>query len=73
MATKSRISVLYYIYKVYDTQGKRVYKSRPSPENPQSGLPDAFSVEESKLLDAGRDDPPFNKIVILAMTTKPVY
>ena len=50
-----------YLQEVYDTQGKRVYKSRPSPENPQSGLPDAFPVEESKLLDAGRDDPPFNK------------
>ena len=50
-----------YLQEVYDTQGKRVYKSRPSPENPQSGLPDAFSIEGTKLLDAGRDDPPFNK------------
>lgn len=50
-----------YLQEVYDTQGNRVYKSRPSPENPQSGLPDAFPVEDTKLLDAGRDDPPFNK------------
>lgn len=50
-----------YLQEVYDTQGKRVYKSRPSPENPQSGLPDAFPIEDTKLLDAGRDDPPFNK------------
>tara|TARA_Y100000768_G_scaffold387825_1_gene380482 strand:+ start:1574 stop:2143 length:570 start_codon:yes stop_codon:yes gene_type:complete len=54
------ICPILYLQEVYDTQGKRVYKFKPSPENPQSGLPDAFPIENTKLLDAGRDDPPFN-------------
>lgn len=62
----------------YDTQGKPVYKFRPSPTDLQGGLPPVLSygtdsqaiplsVQESiqeppetKLIDAGRDDGPYN-------------
>tara|TARA_A100001011_G_C13825924_1_gene640862 strand:+ start:8 stop:634 length:627 start_codon:yes stop_codon:yes gene_type:complete len=50
----------------YDTQGKPVYKIRPSPLDPQGGLPPTLPLGEqpakkSLLLDAGRNDPPYNE------------
>jgi hypothetical protein len=50
----------------YDTQGKPVYKIRPSPTDLQGGLPPSLPLGEqpaqkSKLIDAGRNDPPYNK------------
>lgn len=50
----------------YDTQGKPVYKVRKSPYNLQGGLEDHIvggtpSPMQSKLYDAGRDDPPYNQ------------
>lgn len=50
----------------YDTQGKPVYKIRPSPTDPQGGLPPTLPLGEqpaqkSLLLDAGRNDAPYNK------------
>ena len=50
-----------YLQEVYNTQGERIYKARPSPENMQGGLPDTHPEDENMLLDAGRDDPPYNK------------
>lgn len=55
-----------YLQEVYNTQGERIYKARPSPENMQGGLPDVHPDYETKLLDAGRDDPPYNKNVFPA-------
>jgi hypothetical protein len=71
-----------FLQQAYDTQGKPVYKFRPSPLDVQGGLPPVLtygtdshaiplSVQESvpefrqeapetKLLDAGRDDDPYN-------------
>ena len=61
-----------YVQEAYDTQGKTVYKARPSPTNMQGGLPDLVVTntkqeyrmpndsDESKLLDAGQDDQPYN-------------
>ena len=52
-----------YVQEVYDTQGKRVYKARPSPTDLQGGLPDYTLNQDgqSQLLDASHDDPPYNK------------
>jgi len=48
----------------YDTQGDPVYKARPGPDNIQGGLQDALPgrvmADQSKLIDAGRNDPPYN-------------
>lgn len=58
----------------YDAQGKPVYKFRPSPTDLQGGLPpvltygtDAHAIPlslqeapQTKLIDAGRDDSPYN-------------
>jgi hypothetical protein len=55
----------------YNAQNEEVYSVRPSLQDPQGGLPNepAFDVglkndveaPFEKLLDAGRDDPPYNK------------
>jgi hypothetical protein len=52
----------------YDAQGNSVYKNRPSPTDPQGGLPlisglniSGNSTNRSKLLDAGRNNPPYNQ------------
>ncbi len=55
-----------YLQHSYDTQGKPVYKIRPSLDDPQGGLPPSLPLGEqtapkSLLLDAGRNDPPYNK------------
>ena len=53
-----------FVQETYDAQGKAVYKARPSPINLQGGLQD-YRVGEipqvTKLLDASRDDSPYNK------------
>jgi hypothetical protein len=50
----------------YDTQGKPVYKIRPSPTNLQGGLPNTVPLGKkeqpvTKLMDASRSDSPYNK------------
>ena len=59
----------------YDTQGKPIYKIRPSPTDLQGGLPPVLTYgvdgealplslqepEITKLIDASRNDPPYNK------------
>jgi hypothetical protein len=50
-----------YVQEVYDTQGKRVFKARPSPTDLQGGLPDyPLQSDPDKLLDASHDDHPYN-------------
>lgn len=55
-----------YLQNTYDAQGKRVYKMRPSASDPQGGLPPSTNpaipnpVPLTKLIDAGRDDHPYN-------------
>jgi hypothetical protein len=45
----------------YDAQGNPVYKVRPSPTDPQGGLPPYSSAPSPTLLtDSGRNDPPYN-------------
>ena len=58
-----------YLQKAYDSQNKEVLKVRPSPIDMRGGAPDLLPREpgrpvppkDSKLLDAGRDDPPYNQ------------
>ena len=59
-----------YLQHAYDAQGRPVYKARPGPTNTMPGAPDLFPrsvpmgqppVPVSKLIDAARDDPPYNK------------
>jgi len=75
-----------YLQETYDTQGNRVYKSRPSVSDPQAGLPPSAaapigiasqvppimesSLEQvgdpaypnpTPLVDATRNDPPYNQ------------
>lgn len=57
----------------YDTQGKAIYKVRPSPTDLQGGLPPTLPYKNAqvplgekempvtKLYDASRDDPPYNE------------
>ena len=54
-----------YVQNTYDAQGNRVYKVRPSATNLQGGLPPTNNVPPpvkfTKLVDAGRDDKPYNQ------------
>ena len=58
-----------YLQQSYDAQGNAVYKARPSPTNLQGGLQDVQMMPSGqivtdpvqKLIDAGRNDPPYNK------------
>lgn len=62
-----------YVQESYDAQGNQVYKARPSPTQPQGGLPDLMPADAdlqptnkilppfTKLTDASRGNPPFNK------------
>jgi hypothetical protein len=59
-----------YLQHTYDTQGNSVYKIRPSVSEPQSGLPPSIAstktpspseVPVTLLIDATRDDKPYNK------------
>ena len=55
-----------YLQESYDAQGNPELKARPSPLNMQGGLQNqninAGPIQdESLLLDAGRNDPPYNE------------
>jgi hypothetical protein len=59
-----------FLQHAYDAQGRPVYKVRPSPTDLKGGAPDLFPrstppthspIPTSKLLDAARDDPPYNQ------------
>tara|TARA_A100001035_G_C27649725_1_gene438615 strand:- start:9 stop:644 length:636 start_codon:yes stop_codon:yes gene_type:complete len=57
-----------YLQKTYDTQGTSVYKIRPDPNDPEGGLPSTINTapvdkrlpQQTELIDAGRNDKPFN-------------
>lgn len=54
-----------YVQNSYDAQGNRVYKLRPSVTEPQGGLPPTTPVPPplryTPLIDATRNDPPYNQ------------
>lgn len=54
-----------YLQRSYDTQGNSSYKVRPCVSEPQGGLPPVSSrvnpSQQSLLVDATHNDPPFNK------------
>jgi hypothetical protein len=62
-----------YVQESYDAQGNQVYKARPSPTDLQGGLPDLMPADAdlrptdkilppfTKLTDATRNNPPFNR------------
>jgi hypothetical protein len=54
-----------YLQNTYDAQGNPVYKVRPSVTDLQGGLPPTTPVplplKFTQLVDAGRDDPPYNQ------------
>ena len=49
-----------YVQNTYDVQGERVYKIRPSVTDLQGGLPPSIT-KPTLLVDATRNDPPYNK------------
>tara|TARA_B110000305_G_C19231521_1_gene535441 strand:+ start:102 stop:725 length:624 start_codon:yes stop_codon:yes gene_type:complete len=57
-----------YLQKSFDTQGTSVYKIRPDPKDPEGGLPSTIQTipidkkipKQTELIDAGRNDKPFN-------------
>ena len=54
-----------YLQQTYNTQGQRGYRILPDPLDPQAGLPSnvegGVAIEPvTKLLNADRDDPPYN-------------
>ena len=50
-----------YMQQSYDAQGEAVYKVRPSVSEPQGGLNPLSSINKTKLIDASRNDPPYNQ------------
>ena len=55
-----------YLQHSYNAQGGSEYRARPSPLDPQGGLPSSVPAGEqavpmTKLMDAGRNDPPYNQ------------
>jgi hypothetical protein len=58
-----------YLQQTYDSQGNEVYKIRPSVSEPQGGLPPSITMgtpgipaypNQQLLVDATRNDPPYN-------------
>ena len=49
-----------YLQQSYDTQGNAVYKIRPSVTDLQGGLPPSAVPNPTLLVDATRNDPPYN-------------
>tara|TARA_Y100001970_G_scaffold288564_1_gene416238 strand:- start:7244 stop:7849 length:606 start_codon:yes stop_codon:yes gene_type:complete len=55
-----------FLQESYDTQGNQVYQIRPDPLNLEGGLNSQLPLgtnpaDSTKLIDAGRNDPPYNK------------
>lgn len=52
-----------YVQESTNAQGDIIYQNRLSPYNTNNGLPTKYVKTEpvTKLVDAGRDDPPFNQ------------
>jgi len=72
-----------FMQKTYDAQGNEVFKVRPSASDPQAGLPPGIdSLETAQvqtnpnpmlLLDAGRDDAPYNEGGVPAYDPSSMY
>ena len=52
-----------FLQQTYDAQGNPVYKSRPGVSEQQGGLPPSYPLPPNPtlLVDATRNDPPYNK------------
>jgi hypothetical protein len=52
-----------YLQQTYDAQGEAVYKVRPGVTEQQGGLPPSYPLppNPTALVDATRNDPPYNK------------
>jgi len=54
-----------FLQQTYDAQGEAVYKARPSVSEQQGGLNPIASLgasgNKTKLIDASRNDPPYNQ------------
>ena len=54
-----------YVQNTYDAQGNRIYKVRPSVSETEGGLPPTTPVplplKFNELVDASRNDPPYNQ------------
>jgi hypothetical protein len=52
-----------FMQQTYDAQGEAVYKARPSVSEQQGGLnpSQSKSNQQTKLIDASRNDPPYNQ------------
>tara|TARA_Y100000022_G_scaffold187274_1_gene184580 strand:+ start:103 stop:654 length:552 start_codon:yes stop_codon:yes gene_type:complete len=50
-----------FLQKTYDPQGNSMYRIKPSPTDNFGGIPPVLANEKiSKIIDATRDDPPYN-------------
>jgi hypothetical protein len=49
-----------YLQQTYDAQGNEVYKVRPSVSELQGGLPPSLPINPTLLVDATRNDKPYN-------------
>lgn len=63
--SKGIICPVLYLQRSYDAQGSSTYKIRPSVTDPQGGLPSVSSRfnpnQQTLLVDASRNDKPFNE------------
>jgi hypothetical protein len=52
-----------FLQQTYDAQGEAVYKVRPGVTEQQGGLPPSYALppNPTALVDAARNDPPYNK------------
>lgn len=72
-----------YMQQTYDAQGERVYKIRPSVSEPQGGLPPSIASSsgdiineipnQQLLVDATRNDPPYNQKSVPAYDPSSYY
>ncbi len=65
-----------YLQHSYDAQGKSVYKVRPSATDLQGGLPPALpyaNPNPTLLMDAARNDPPYNQNTAPGYDPSPQY
>ncbi len=72
-----------YMQQTYDAQGERVYKIRPSVSEPQGGLPPSIASSSGEiinenpnqqlLVDATRNDPPYNQNSVPAFDPTSYY
>jgi len=67
-----------FLQQTYDAQGHEIYKIRPSPTDPQGGIPpmpavDVTRKDVKKMVDATRNDAPYNQGSYPAFDASPFY